>query len=50
MAGEIVDQGIVGPMRQMVVVLHADDVADSAALRDLRGRDVAQPDMTHQAL
>ena len=37
-------------MRQIVVVLHADDLADPASFRDLRRRDVAQPDVTHQAL
>ena len=37
-------------MHQIVLILHADNLADSATLRDLRGRDVAQPDVTHQAL
>ena len=37
-------------MRHIVVVLHADDVADTATFRDLRWRDVAQPDVTHEAL
>ncbi len=49
-AGKIVDQGVVAPMRQIVLVLHADDLGDPASFRDLRGRDVAQPDMTHQTL
>ena len=37
-------------MRQIVVVLHADDLADPAPFRDLRGRHVAEPDMADQAL
>ena len=49
-AGQIVDQGVVGAMRQIVMVLHADDLADPAPFRDLRRRDIAQPDVAHQAL
>jgi hypothetical protein len=37
-------------MREVVVVLYADDRSDLSGFRDLRGRDVAKPDMTHQAL
>ena len=32
------------------MVLHADDLGDGAPLRDLRRRDVAEPDMADQAL
>ena len=46
-ARKLVDQRIIGPVRQIVVVLHADNVADPACFRDLRRRDVAQPDVTH---
>ncbi|EAU69609.1 hypothetical protein STIAU_2984 [Stigmatella aurantiaca DW4/3-1] len=49
-ARKAVDQGIVGPMRQIVLVLHADDGGDPASLRDLRGGDVAQADVAHQPL
>ena len=49
-AGQFVDHGIVTPMREVVLVLHADDLADPASFRDLRGGDVAQPDVTHQTL
>ena len=49
-AGELIDQGIIRPMRQVVVVLHADDLADPASFLDLRGRNVAQSDVTYQAL
>eukprot|EP00166_Cyanidium_caldarium_P001965 ctg_2045.g472 len=49
-ASELVDQRVVGAIRQVVVVLHADDIADAARLGHLGGRDVAQSDMTYQAL
>jgi hypothetical protein len=39
---------IIGSMREVVVVLYADDRSDLSGFRDLRGRDVAQPDMTQQ--
>ncbi len=48
--GQRVDQRVVVAMRQIVQVLHADDRRDAAALLDLRRRDVAEPDMTHQPL
>ena len=32
------------------MVLHADDLADPAPFRDLRGCDVAEPDVAHQTL
>jgi hypothetical protein len=49
-AGQIVDKGVVGPMRQIVLVLDADDLGDPPSFRDLPGRDVAQTDMPHQTL
>ena len=49
-AGEIVDQSVVGPVCQIVLVLHADDLADLASLRDLQGRDVAEAEVADQAL
>lgn len=39
--GKLIDQRIVCPMRQVVVVLHADYLADPASLLDLRRRNVA---------
>ena len=49
-AGQIVDQGIVGAMRQIVVILHADDLANTSPFSDLRRRDIAQADTAHEAL
>ena len=49
-AGQIVDQGVVAAMREIVVVLNADDRGDPASFRDLRGRDVAEPDVADEAL
>ena len=48
--GQLVDQRVVVAMRQVVMVLHADDRRRSGAFRDLRGGDVAQADVAHQAL
>ena len=47
---EIRDESIVGSLCQVVLILDADDGDDPPRFRDLRGRDVAQPDMTYQAL
>ena len=44
-AGEIVDQGAVLAMGDIVHVLHAHDVADPPPFRNLRRRDVAEPDV-----
>jgi len=41
---------IIGSMCEVVVVLYADDRSDLSGFRDLRGRNVAKPDMTHQTL
>ena len=49
-AGQLVDQRVVLAVREVVVVLHADDRRDAARLRDLGGRDVAQAEMADQAL
>ena len=46
--GQLVDQRVVVAMRQVVLVLHADDLADPPRFGDLRRRDVAQPDVPHQ--
>src|ERR1700723_4484451 len=43
------DQRIVGPMRQVAMILDADDGDDPPRLRDLRRRDVAQPGSITQA-
>jgi hypothetical protein len=48
-ASKLIDQSIVGPMRQIVVILDADDVTDPASFLDLRARDVAQADVTDQS-
>lgn len=37
-------------MRQIVMILHADNLAYPATLRGLRGCDIAQPDVTHETL
>jgi len=37
-------------MREVVVVLYADDRSDLSGFRDLRGRDVAKPDMTESGV
>jgi len=48
--GQVVDQGVVIAMRHIVLVLHANDLAGPPPFRDLRRRDVTQPDVTHEAL
>ena len=48
--GQVVDQRVVVAVRQVVVVLHADDVGDRLRLGDLRGRDVAEADVADQPL
>jgi hypothetical protein len=50
LSSELVDQGVIGPMGEVVVVLDAGDLADLAPLRDLRPRDVAEADVPDQAL
>ena len=49
-ARQCIDHGIVGAVREVEEILHAHDLADAAAFRDLRGRDVAEPDVAHQTL
>ena len=48
--GERVDERVVVTMRDVVLILHADDLGHLAALLDLRGGDVAEPDMPDEAL
>src|SRR4029077_7486338 len=48
--GQTVDQRIVMPISDVVLVLHADDLADPAPCGDLRGRHVAQADMSYASL
>jgi hypothetical protein len=43
-ASEIGDESFVGPMCEVVLVLHADDRNDTSVFVDLRGRDIAKPD------
>ena len=40
-ARQIVNQRVVVAVRQVVIILHANDFANLASFRDLRGRDVA---------
>ncbi|MNT35141.1 hypothetical protein D3C72_1711590 [compost metagenome] len=49
MRGQGVDQRIVRAVRQVVVVLHADDGADALCLGHLGRIDIGQADMAHQA-
>ena len=46
--GKVVDHRIVAPMREIVLVLHTDDLADPTRFGDLRRGDIAQPDVTYQ--
>src|SRR5579872_4157356 len=46
---ELIDQRIVRAMREVVMILYADDLADPSSFRDLRGRDVAQSNMADEA-
>ena len=48
--GQLVDQGVVVALGQVVVVLHAHDVGDRLRLGDLGGRDVAQADVADSPL
>ena len=48
--GQVVDQGVVVAVGQVVVVLHAHDVGDRLRLGHLGGRDVAQADVADQPL
>ena len=41
---------IICSMREVVVVLYTDDRSDLSGFRDLRGRDVAKPDMTESGV
>ena len=48
--GQVIDQGVVVAVGQVVVVLHADDLGDRLRLGDLGGRDVAEADVADQSL
>ncbi len=48
--GQVVDQGVVVAVGQVVVVLHAHDIGDRLRLGHLGGRDVAQADVADQPL
>ena len=50
LSGQVVDQGVVVAVGQVVVVLHAHDVGDRLRLDHLGGRDVAQADVADQPL
>ena len=49
-ARQFVDQSIVIAMGEIVVVLHADDLGNTARLFDLNGCHIAQPELADQAL
>ncbi len=48
--GEVIDDGVVRPVRDVIQVLHTDDVAEPASFGHLRGGDVAEADVTYEAL
>ena len=50
LACQTVDQSVIQPMREIVVVLDAHDFGDLLALRELAGRDVAEADVPDQPL
>lgn len=47
---KFVDEDVIGPIRKVVRVLHADNVRDAAPLGDLTGCYVAETDLAHQPL
>src|SRR5205085_2901343 len=47
---EILDQNVIQPVREIVMVLDAYDSGDRLAFRELAGRDVAEADMPDQPL
>src|SRR5580658_283967 len=47
-AAKFIDQGVVASMRQIVVILNANDIAYPPTVRDLRACDIAEPNVTHQ--
>lgn len=49
-AGKTVDQVIIGPMREIIEILNANDVADAASFRHLRGCHIAKANMPDQTL
>src|ERR1700758_1165842 len=48
--GKVLDEGVIFPLRQVVEVLHADDVGDRLSLSYLLRGDVAQTDIPDQPL
>ena len=46
-AGERIDQGIVGPMDQIVLILHTHDLANLRRIGNLLRRDIAQTNVAH---
>src|SRR5690606_28077677 len=48
-SSEFVDQRIVPTMGDVVMILHGDELGDAAPLGDLRGSDVAETDVAHEA-
>src|SRR5438270_6336365 len=47
---EVVEEGVICAMGDVVEVLHADDLGDGLRLRELLGSDVAETEMTNEAL
>src|SRR6202042_3953929 len=47
---KLVDQGVVGPLDEVIVILYANDFGDAARLRDLSGCGVADAEMADQTL
>src|SRR5271165_3055830 len=47
---KVVDKAVVRPVRNVVEVLHADDLGNRLPLRQLSGTDVAQTQMANQSL
>ena len=46
--GQLVDERVIAAVREVIVVLHADDLGDGLRLRQLFGRDVAEADVPDQ--
>ena len=47
---EVVDEGVIAALGDVVEILHADDLGDRLRLCQLRGSDVAEAEMANQAL
>jgi hypothetical protein len=46
--GKRFHHGVVAAICQIIKILNANDLADPAPFLDLRGRDIAEPDMTNE--